>query len=160
MGLFDVFKKPKAEAKAPPAGPLMQALIERHGLEPGKPPEAAGYSGSWWEQPPNDDLLLAFMERGGNLIVFLGEPAEITEIYLVRERPGAWRLGAGNEMDFPELRLPAVKDGLAKLSAALEQFMVYETRDGVSLHYATDVTPEAIDADLETARAILNAVEK
>jgi hypothetical protein len=161
MGLFDLFRKPPAPAaKAPAPTGLLGALIARYGLEQKKPPPESALSGTWWEQPPNDDLLLAFQDRGGEIAAFLGEPVEITEIYLVREGPGDFRLGAGNEMDFPELRLPAVKAGLAKLAPSVKEFQVYETRDGVSLLFASTATPETVAQDLATARELLHALER
>ena len=89
MGLFDVFKKPaapKPEGRIP--GGVLGALIARDGLERAKPPETSALMGEWWELPPNDDLFVAYMERGEKLVVFLGEPEEITEIYLVRDAGG------------------------------------------------------------------------
>jgi hypothetical protein len=100
------------------------------------------------------------LARGEDVVAFLGEPAEITEIYLVREASGAFALGAGSEMDFPELRLPALRQGLAALSASVKEFHIYENRAGVSLQLAPGATPETIERDLDTARAILKAVEK
>ena len=153
MGLFDVFKKPAAAAAKPKPGGLLGAVIERYGLEEQAPPPESALVGTWWEQPPNDDLLLAFLERGADLVAFLGEPTEITEIYLLRDGSGAFALGAGNEMDFPELRLPAVKERLAKLSASVKEFALFETHDGLSLQFAPGATPETIEQDLETARS-------
>jgi hypothetical protein len=98
--------------------------------------------------------------RGGDLAAFLGEPEEITEIYLVRDASGGFRLGAGNDLDFPELRSPEFKAALAKLTASVKEFQVYENRDGVSLFVAPTATPETVAQDLETARAVLGAVEK
>jgi hypothetical protein len=161
MGLFDLFRKPPAPAaQAPAPTGLLRALVERYGLERKKPPPESALSGTWWEQPPNDDLLLAFQDRGGEVAAFLGEPVEITEIYLVREGAGDFRLAAGNEMDFPELRLPAVKAGLAKLTASVKDFQVFENRACVELLFDSTATPETVAQDLDTARAILKAVEK
>jgi hypothetical protein len=161
MGLFDAFrKKPAGAAQADAPGGLLGALIQRYKLEQAAPPPGSALTGSWWEQPPNDDLLVAFQARGADLAAFLGEPAEITEIYLVRDASGGFRLGAGNEMDFPELRRPEFTAALAKLTASVKEFQAYETRDGVSLLLAPTATPETVAQDLETARALLYAVEK
>jgi len=155
MGLFDAFKK-KEPATAPRPGGLLGAVIERHKMEKAKPPTGSGLAGEWWEQPPDDDLLVAAMARGDKLVVFLGEPVEITDIYLVREGAG-FRLGAGNEMDFPELRRPAMREALARLSGAVEEVQVYETRDGLSLQFGAGATLEQVEADLAVARDVLNA---
>jgi hypothetical protein len=161
MGLFDLFRKPPAPAaQAPAPAGLLRALIARYGLEQKKPPAESALTATWWEQPPSDDLLLAFQDRGGAVAAFLGEPVEITEIYLVRDASGGFRLGAGSEMDFPELRLPAVQAGLAKLTPSVMEFQVYETHAGVSLLFASTATPETVAQDLDTARAILKAVKK
>ena len=160
MGLFDLFKKPAPAAPEPKPIGLLGALVERYQLEQATPPPTSALTGTWWEQPPNDDLLLAFQARGADLAMFLGEPEEITEIYLVRDAPGEFRLGAGNEMDFEELRWPEVKSALAKLSASVKEFHVYEGHDGVSLLLASTATPETVAQDLETARALLDAIEE
>lgn len=155
MGLFDSFRKKDVAPVSRPGG-LLGAMIERHKMERAEPPAASGLMGEWWEQPPDDDLLVAAMARGDRLIVFLGEPAEVTGIYLVREGAG-FRLGAGNEMDFPELRRPAMREALAQLSPAVEEVQVYETRDGVSLQFGAAATLEQVEADLAIAREVLNA---
>ena len=160
MGLFDLFKKAPAAAPADLPGGLLGALVQRYQMEKASPPPESALMGEWWEQPPNDDLLVAFQARGADIMAFLGEPAEVTEIYLVRDASGAFRLGAGNDMDFPELRRPEAQAAIAKLSASVKEFQVYETRDGVSFLLAPTATPETVAQDLETARAILYAVEK
>ncbi len=157
MGLFDAFRKKDAALQPRPGG-LLGAMIERRKMEKAKPPAASGLAGEWWEQPPDDDLLVAAMARGDRLVVFLGEPAEITEIYLVRDGAG-FRLGAGNDMDFPELRRPAMREALARLSPVVEEVQVYETRDGVSLQFGAAATLEQVEADLAIARELLKAAE-
>jgi len=158
MGLFDVFRK-SAKPEAPRPGGLLGQLVEHFELEKRMPPPESAILGEWWEQPPNDDLLLAVQQRGDKIVVFFGEPAEVTEIYLVRAG-AAWRLAAGSEPQFPELRLPEVKEGLAKLSPWVEELQVFETREGVSMQYGPGATLATIEADLETAHRILHAVEK
>lgn len=155
MGLFDAFRK-KDPAPEPRPGGLLGAMIERHRMEKAKPPAASGLTGEWWEQPPDDDLLVAAMARGDRLVVFLGEPAEVTDIYLVRDGAG-FRLGAGSDMDFPELRRPAMREALARFSSAVEEVQVYDTREGVSLQFGAAATLEQVEADLAIAREVLIA---
>src|SRR5262245_57639269 len=133
MGLFDLFKKPAPAAPEPKPGGLLGELIERYKLEKAAPPSTSALTGSWWEQPPNDDLLLAFQQRPAGIAMFVGEPEEITEIYLVRDASGEFRVGAGNELEVEELRLPEARAGLARLSASVQEFHIFEGHDGVSL---------------------------
>ena len=76
---------------------------------------------------------------------------------------GSWSQAKGllrSALDFRELRRPETQAAIAKLSASVKEFQVYETRDGVSFLLAPTATPETVAQDLETARAILYAVER
>lgn len=161
MGLFDAFrKKPADTAPAAASGGLLGALVQRHGLKPAKPPPESALSGTWWAQPPGNGLSLAFLARGADVVAFLGEPVEITEIYLARAPAGEFRLGAGSESDFPQLRLPAVRAGLARLSAAVKEFQLFENHAGVALQFAAGASAEEVAQDLATARELLVAFGK
>lgn len=156
MGLFDLFRRKQEGAPVAAPSGMLGTLIGRYALQKAKPPSDSALVGEWWEQPPNDDLLLAFMMRGDKLMAFLGEPAEVTEIYLVREPSGEFRLGAST--DSPSL--PAVRRCLPRFSAWVEELQVFDNRAGVSLRFGLGAAPEQVEADLEAARSVLKAVEK
>jgi hypothetical protein len=156
MGLFDLFKKKPEGPRAPAPSGLLATLIGRYALQKATPPSDSALAGEWWEQPPNDDLLLAFMMRGDKLMAFLGEPAEVTEIYLVREPSGEFRLGASTES--PDL--PAVRRCLPRFSAWVEELQVFDNAEGLSLRFGLGAAPEQVEADLEAARAVLTVIEK
>lgn len=190
MGLFDLFRKPPAAPSARSAFPreptLLEALVERYGLEKKKPPEESCLMGEWWEGV-HDERRIGFDQRGHNLFLNLGEPTEITEIYLVSAAPGdppglaatrrhveritgaegaafaeRFRLGAtpqGALFDFPQLRLPALRDGLPKLSPSVRQVMIFENLQGLALALDAAATPESVAADLAIAHAALQALE-
>ena len=159
MGLFDRFTKP---AK----GSLLGALIERFGLQK-KPCPEASLMGDWWEGK-HEGRMLGFTGPGERLTLFLGVPAEVTEIYLVRATPGdaadleatgrdiariagaegaalaaAFRLGAtppGALFDIPQLRLPALRDGVPRLSASVLEVQIYDTWKGLALKLGPGTT--------------------
>jgi hypothetical protein len=89
MGLFDLFRKPAQPAPARPAcpavSPLLEALTRRYALEH-KPPAEDSIRGDWWESG-HEGRLVAFQPRSDGLVLYLGEPAEVTEIYLVCASP-------------------------------------------------------------------------
>jgi len=153
MGLFDRFKTPAGT-------PLLRELIERYALEK-KAPAEPSLMGEWWEGR-DQGRLVAFMERGKGLALYLGEPAEVTEIYLVRAAPGEppaaaapFRLGAQLEnplFDFAPLQLP-------RLSASVREVMIFDNRRGLSLALEASATRESIEADLKLAHAALQALE-
>ena len=78
MGLFDIFRKP-------PGPSLLGELTARYGLQK-KPCPEPSFMGDWWEGR-HEGRLLAFTAAGNRLTLFLGGPAEVTEIYLVRATP-------------------------------------------------------------------------
>jgi hypothetical protein len=132
--------------------------------------------------------LLAFLERGKTLFLYLGEPVEITSIYLVRARSGEsralsatqqdleriagnecngiakhFRLGAspsGKFFDIPELRLPALCDGLPRLSPSVSEVMIFENLRGLALTLDESATIFSVEQDLPIAHAILDALER
>lgn len=190
MGLFDLFRKPPTSPTARSAfasePSLLEVLVERYGLEKKKPPEESCLMGEWWEGV-HEKRRIAFDQRGDNLFLYLGESAEITEIYLVSAAPGEppgltasrkhveriagaegavlaerFRLGAtppGALFDFPQLRLAALRDGLPKLSPSVREVGIFENMQG--LHLTLDATAmlESIAADLPIAHATLRALE-
>ena len=158
MSLFDIFRKQPgaAGASAKPAGAgLLAALVGRYALVKGKPPGEASLMGEWWEGR-HEGRRLAFMERGKGLVLFLGEPAEVTEIYLVREASGAFGLAAST--DSPELA--AVQASLPRLSASVLELQVYENLRGLALQLDERATPESVEADLAIAHSALEAIER
>jgi hypothetical protein len=178
MGIFDRFRKPSGPS-------LLAGLTARYGLQRKACPEAS-LMGDWWEGQ-HEGRLLAFIEAGKRLTLFLGGPAENTEIYLVRATPddeadleatrrdieriagpegaalaAAFRLGAtppGALFDIPQLRLPALRDGVPRLSASVIDVQVYETFRGLALNLGAGATPETVAADLAIAHGVLKAVE-
>ena len=188
MGLFDVFRKPKAEVKPKPKpaspGPLLTALIQRFGLQM-KPCPDRSMMGDWWEGR-HEGRVLGFRALGKWLALYLGAPAEITEIYLVRATPqdgadleatkrdiariagpegaalaAAFRLGATPPealFDIPELRLPALRDGVPRLSAAVLDVQIYDTWQGLELKLGPGATVQTVEADLAIAHEVLTAV--
>lgn len=184
MGLFDRFKKPAAP---PPRAlsPLLGELIGRYGLKRTDSPEDAGLGGEWSEGR-YEGRLIAFDERGRNLFLYLGEPAEVTEIYLVAASPGEsqaladtrrqieriggaegtalaarFRLGAspsGDRFDIPALRLPALREGLPRLSASVREVSIFDNLGGLALTLDDAATLDSIAADLDIAHAALRAL--
>jgi hypothetical protein len=190
MGLFDLFRKPKAAPSARSAFPseptLLEILVGRYALEKRHPPEESSRSGQWWEGV-HEKRRVALDQRGSHLFLYLGEPAEITEIYLVCAAPGdppalaatrkhveriagaegaafaeRFRLGAtppGALFDIPQLRIPALRDGLPKLSSSVEEVAIFENMEGLSLTLDASATTESIAADLAIAHAVLRGLE-
>ena len=184
MGLFDLIRKNPATQPAMP--PLLGELIERYALEKKEPAEGSLSGTQWWEGR-DQGRLIAFMERGRDLALYAGEPAEITEIYLVRAAPdespalaatkrhieritgtqGAalaaqFRLGAqpaGALFDLAPLRLPALLEGIPRLSASVREVMIFDNLRGLSLALDASATRDTIDADLKLAHAVLQALE-
>jgi len=178
MGLFDRFKKPAGT-------PLLRELAEHYALEKKQPAEGS-LMGEWWEGR-DQGRLIAFMGRGRELVLYAGEPAEMTEIYLVRATPdesaalaatkrhieriagaqGAalaaqFRLGAhppGALFDLAPLRLPALFDGVPKLSASVRELAIFDNLRGLSLALDAGATRDTIDADLKLAQVLLQALE-
>ena len=190
MGMFDFFRKPQATSSARSAFPrepaLLEALVDRHGLEKKKPPDESCLMGDWWEGR-HEGRLLAFTSNGNRLFLYLGEPTEITVIYLVGATPGdppelaatrkhverivgaegaifthRFRLGAtqqGALFDFPQLRLPALRDGLPKFSTSARDVMIFENMRGLQVVFDASATLESIAADLAIAQDALKALE-
>lgn len=165
---------------------LLGALIERYGLKKSRPRESV-LMVDWWEGR-HKGRLIAFVEMGTKLEMYLGEPPGETEIYLVRAEAGdgpdleatkkdiericgaqgaalaaSFRLAAtppGKLFDIPQLRLPALRDGVPRLSPSVLAVMINESMRGLSLQIGTGATQESVAADLEIAHALLSAVEK
>ena len=142
--------------------------------------------GDWWEGR-HDARLIAFDERGGHLFLYLGEPAEVTEILLVTASPGEsralsatrrhivriagtegaalaarFRLGAspaGEVFDMPALRLSSLRDGLPRLSAAVHEVSIFDNMRGLVLTLDVTTSPETIAVDIEIALAVLRDLE-
>lgn len=158
MGLFDRFKKP-ADGK-PAAGKLLDALKERYSLKKTAPPPDASLMQDWWECRLEGKLLAFDEPRPGAVVAFLGEIVEVTSIYLTRSAPGKeFRLAAGvADADAPKLELLPIRDGLARLSAAVQEVAIYENDRGLSLRFGAAATPETIAADLAIAQGMLRAL--
>lgn len=187
MGLFDRFTRraPADVPFEPKPSSFLSSLIQRYSLEK-KTLSDPSISGQWWEGL-DGHRLLAFVERGKTLFLYLGEPVEITSIYLVRASSGEpralgatqqdleriagsecngiarhFRLGAsppGRLFDIPELRLPALCDGLPRLSASVREEMVFENLRGLALTLDDSATIFGVEQDLPIAHAILDALE-
>ena len=164
---------------------LLDALKARYALEKKHCPEPS-FMGDWWEGR-HEGRLLAFTAAGKRLTLFLGGPAEETEIYLVRATPedeadlaatrrdieriagpegaalaAAFRLGATPPealFDIPQLRLAALRDGVPRLSASVIDVQIYDTFRGLALNLGAGATPETVEADLAIAHEVLKAIE-
>jgi hypothetical protein len=165
---------------------LLGALIERYGLKKSRPRESV-LMVDWWEGR-HKGRLIAFVEMGMKLAMYLGEAPGETEIYLVRAAPddapdleatkkdiaricggqgaalaASFRLAATPSeklFDIPQLRLPALRDGVPRLSPSVLAVMINESMRGLSLLMAKGATQESVAADLEIAHALLSALEK
>lgn len=180
MGLFDGFRK------KPAAAPLLGELIEAYALEKKEPAESSLSGSQWWEGR-HQGRLIAFMEHGRNLALYAGEPAEMTEIYLVRTAPGEspalaatrqhieriagekgaalaqdFRLGShpsGALFDLPPLRLPALLEAVPRLSASVLEVMIFDNLRGLCLMLDASATRQSIEADLDLSHKVLQALD-
>ena len=177
MGIFDRFKKQTGNS-------LIEKLKALYALEK-KAPYEASIVDDWWEGKI-DRRAVAFQERGAGVIMYVGKVEEITEIYLVRSAAGQpvqagaslphleriageegkalaaqFDLGAAPQgpFDFPQLRLPSVRDGIPRLSSSVREVAIFESYRGISI--ATDHTAsvETVAEDLKLAFAMLEALE-
>lgn len=164
---------------------LFDQLQTIYRLEQRAPAESTCIMGNWWESQL-EGRLLAFMEHRQGMAVFLGRVEEITEIYLSRLAPGqalpaaalrqhlARIVGAegaalaeqfylaahpDGDFDYPELRLPPLRDGIPRLSASVREVAIYESFRGLSLITDETATVETIGTDLQLAVDMLKALE-
>lgn len=163
---------------------LLEQLKKLYGLEQKAPPESTCLMGNWWESSLAGRTL-AFMEHGRGVAVFVGMIEEITEIYLRRQAPGqpvpadarlhlARIVGAagaelaarfflaahpGGDFDYPELRLPPLRDGIPRLSQSVREIAIYEGRQGLSLIIDETAEVESVGADLQLALAMLAVLD-
>jgi hypothetical protein len=139
----------------------------------------------WWEGRL-EGRVVAFQERPDGLMVHLGQIEEITEIYLARVGAGqplpaegspqrldriVGRAGAAlasqfclaahppGEFDYPQLRLPALRDGIPRFSPSVQEILVYERCRGLSLITDQTATRESLEEDLTLAMAMLEELE-
>jgi len=163
---------------------LLKEIIAFYSLAKKKPYEPS-IMHDWWEGELRGRTI-AFQLWEGKLFVYVGEVVEITEIYLERvsqknqlpPEDSPQRLdrivGEGSVLasqfylvaypegafDYPQLRLPALKDGIPKFSAAVDQIMICENFKGLSFTSDSTATREGIDADLKIALNIVRALEE
>lgn len=161
---------------------LFGQIKSRYSLEEKKPYEPS-IMGTWWEGSFNN-MPVAFKETGESITIYAGKIEEITDIYLIRgyskmdevakQLPrivGAegtalssqFYLGAfpAGEFDMPQLRLPALRDGIPQLSASVQEVGIYEEHRGLHLQISTSgATTETIDKDLSLAHTMLKALER
>lgn len=174
MGFFDRLKKIGQD-------PLLEELAAAHQLQ--NKPTGCDWIPGDWREGHYGARRLAVMPVSNKLFVFLGEPEEETEIYLsaVGPEPAAvppdaklaeivgreglelarrFELGATppEPFDYPQLRRPAFRDGLPRLSPAVEDVCIFSR--GLELIYRRDrATAALIAADLLLAERMVKALE-
>jgi hypothetical protein len=162
---------------------LLEQLQAQYALEKAAPPPNSALMDDWWEGTV-DGRTIAFQAQGRETMLFAGEVVEITEIYLVRIDADAAEVPPGTRLDrivgaegavlaarfflgahprgsfdYPQLRLPALRDGIARLSDSVRELSVFDNFRGLSLRLDERATPETVAADLGRALAMLAALE-
>lgn len=174
MGFFDRFTG---------SGTIAQELIAAYGLKKATPYEPSIMQ-DWWEGSYGT-MKLAVREQGRDLVVYLGDIVEVTDIYLVRvstgeqvpppESPQRIDRIVGQEgtalasqfvlaaypegnFDYPQLRLPELLHGLPRLSAPVHEVAIYENFRGLSLQARHPITRADFESDLRIASDIVRAL--
>lgn len=166
---------------------LFEQLKSRYALAE-KTPYEPSLMQNWWEGSVNNSPV-AFQQRGEDITVFVGRVEEITDIYLIRitadnpapspettahlERiagPEGKALASqfylaaypsSGDFDFPQLRIPALRDGITKLSPSVSEVAIFESHKGLSFNIAAaGATVETIEEDLKLAQAMVQAMEQ
>jgi hypothetical protein len=177
MGIFDRFRKPTGKS-------LLEQLKSVYALEE-KTPYESSIMGEWWEGRIGDRSI-AFQNRGRGLAVFVGKAEEISDIYLVRRSAGRpvpadasaahieriagpegkalasqFYLGAlpQGRFDFPQLRLPALRDGIPQFSSSVQEVMLFESLLGLNLITDPTATLETMRADVKLALVMIEALD-
>jgi hypothetical protein len=177
MGILDRFRKPAGN-------PLLEELIRLYALVR-KTPHEPGIMNDWWEGRADGETI-AIQDRGDGIIVYAGDIVEVTGIYLVRIAPGSsgpagnsphrldrivgaqgaalasrFVLGAHppGDFDHPQLRLPALRDGIPRLSPSVREISIYENDRGLSLQLDHTATRETAVADLDLALTMVRGLK-
>ncbi len=174
MGLFDWLTGARSG--------VFQAIVDYYGLKR-TPSYERSITFPWWEGLAGTTPF-AIQEVGGRLQVYVGEIVEVTEIYLIRGgpqqplpaegSPGRLDRIAGKEtllarqfflaaypvgdFDYPQLRVPAVAEGIVSLSSCVREVAICENFRGLCLGMDPPPAREEFDRDLRWAIGIVNAL--
>jgi len=174
VGFFDRFSSSTA----------FREIVAAYGLTKAQPYEPSLML-PWWEGLAGTTRF-AIQEAGQGLNVYVGDIVEVTEIYLVRAGEGTPLPPKGTPMrldtiagrdsplartfflaaypigdfDYPQLRIPAVAQGLLALSPGVGEVMICENFRGLSFIEEPPPSREIFDRDLQTAIAVVKALER